>query len=176
MLQLSHGISHSNKNEPTTTTEWQKTLKNSKAYIMYDESHRISRMCCVLSCSVVSNSLWAPWTVVRQAPLSMGFSRQEYWSGLPCSPPGDLPNPGSNPGLLHCRQILYCLGHQGNHVLVLYQGLIPCGFILRKTGKEVAPGRHWSTPASVQTCIHTQPGGLTYEVPEASPFPCTEDH
>ena len=36
----------------------------------------------------------APWTVAHQAPLSMGFSRQEYWSGLPCPPPGDLPNPG----------------------------------------------------------------------------------
>ena len=37
------------------------------------------------------------WTVVRQAPLSMGFSRQEYWSGLPCLPPGDLPDPGIKP-------------------------------------------------------------------------------
>ena len=35
-----------------------------------------------------------PWTIAHQAPLSMGFSRQEYWSGLPCPPPGDLPNPG----------------------------------------------------------------------------------
>ena len=35
-----------------------------------------------------------PWTVDLQAPLSMGFSQQEYWSGLPCSPPGDLPDPG----------------------------------------------------------------------------------
>ena len=35
-----------------------------------------------------------PWTVARQAPLSMGFSRQEYWSGLPWPPPGDLSNPG----------------------------------------------------------------------------------
>ena len=34
------------------------------------------------------------WIVVRQVPMSMGFSRQEYWSGLPCPPPGDLPNPG----------------------------------------------------------------------------------
>ena len=34
------------------------------------------------------------WTVAHQAPLSMGFSRQEYWSGLPCPPPGDLPDPG----------------------------------------------------------------------------------
>ena len=38
-----------------------------------------------------------PWTVVHQAPLSMKFSRQEYWSGLPCSPPGDLPDPGIEP-------------------------------------------------------------------------------
>ena len=37
------------------------------------------------------------WTVAHQAPLSMGFSRQEYWSGLPCPCPGDLPNPGSEP-------------------------------------------------------------------------------
>ena len=35
-----------------------------------------------------------PWTVAYQAPLSMEFSRQEYWSGLPFPPPGDLPNPG----------------------------------------------------------------------------------
>ena len=35
-----------------------------------------------------------PWTVAHQAPLSMGFSRQEYWSGLPFPSPGDLPNPG----------------------------------------------------------------------------------
>ena len=38
-----------------------------------------------------------PWTVARQAPLSMGFSRQEYWSRLPFLPPGDLPDPGIEP-------------------------------------------------------------------------------
>ena len=38
-----------------------------------------------------------PRTVARQAPLSKEFSRQEYWSGLPCPPPGDLPNPGIQP-------------------------------------------------------------------------------
>ena len=125
-----------------------------------------------------------PWTVAYQAPLSMEFSRQEYWSGLPFPSPGDLPDPGIeprspalqadsllselpgkptlvphkvtvaqlcqtlcdpiddtvygflqarilewvaflfllqeifltqglNPGLLHCRQMLYCLSHQG---------------------------------------------------------------
>ena len=40
------------------------------------------------------------WTVAYQAPLTMGFSRQEYWSGLPGTPPGDLPNPGIKPSLL----------------------------------------------------------------------------
>ena len=39
-----------------------------------------------------------PWTVAYQAPPSMGFSRQEYWSGLPFPSPGDLPNPGIEPG------------------------------------------------------------------------------
>ena len=52
-----------------------------------------------------------PWTVVHQAPLSMGFSGQEYWSGLPCPPPGDLPNPGIEPTSLNVsyidRQVLY---------------------------------------------------------------------
>ena len=50
-----------------------------------------------------------PWTVACQAPLSMGFSRQGYWSGLPCPSPGDLPDPGIKPGPMHCRQILYRL-------------------------------------------------------------------
>ena len=39
-----------------------------------------------------------PWTVAYQTPPSMGFSRQEYWSGLPFPSPGDLPNPGIEPG------------------------------------------------------------------------------
>ena len=38
-----------------------------------------------------------PWTVAYQSPLSMGFSRQEYWSGLPFPSPGDFPNPGIKP-------------------------------------------------------------------------------
>ena len=50
-----------------------------------------------LSCSVMSYSSATPQTIARQAPLSMGFSRQEYWSGLPLLPPGDLPDPGIEP-------------------------------------------------------------------------------
>ena len=54
-----------------------------------------------------------PWTVAYQAPLFMGFFRQQYWSGLPVPSPGDLPTQGLNPGLPHCRQTLYHLSHQG---------------------------------------------------------------
>ena len=43
-------------------------------------------------------TLVTPWTIAYQAPLSLGFSRQEYWSRLPFPSPGDLPNPGIEPG------------------------------------------------------------------------------
>ena len=73
------------------------------------ETFRISRMhlnldsetpqiVCVLSCFSHVQLFATLWTVARQAPLSMGFSRQEYWSRLPFASPGDLPNPGIEPG------------------------------------------------------------------------------
>ena len=49
---------------------------------------------CVLS---LAQLLATPWTVAHQSPLSMGFSRQECWSGLLCPPTGDLPSPGVKP-------------------------------------------------------------------------------
>ena len=58
-------------------------------------------------------TLVTPWAVARQVPLSMGFSRQEYWSGLPFPSPGIFLTQESNPGLLHCRQILYQLSYEG---------------------------------------------------------------
>ena len=77
----------------------------------------------------VANALWAtkrerekslsplrlfatPWVVAYQAPTSMGFSRQEYWSGLPFPLPGDLPNSGIEPRSPTLRGILYHLSHQ----------------------------------------------------------------
>ena len=57
------------------------------------------------------------WTIAHQAFLSMGFSRQEYLSGLPFPSPGDLPDLGIEPCLLHCRQILYLLSHQESPVV-----------------------------------------------------------
>ena len=53
-------------------------------------------------------TLATPWTIARQAPLSMGFSRQEYWSGLPFPSPGDPPNPGIEPQS-PALQVLYCI-------------------------------------------------------------------
>ena len=58
-------------------------------WISYNES-----MCAF---SVMSSCLRSPWTTAHQAPLCVGFSRQEYWSGLPFPPPGDLPDPGTEP-------------------------------------------------------------------------------
>ena len=60
------------------------------------QHHRINK--CVLSHVQL---FAAPQTIAHQAPLSMESFRQEYGSGLPCPPPGNLPNPGINPGLLH---------------------------------------------------------------------------
>ena len=70
--------------------------------------------CVCVNHSVVSDSFVTRWTITCQAPLSKGFSRQGYWSGLPFTPPGDLPNPGVDFSLLHGRQILYHLSHQGS--------------------------------------------------------------
>ena len=50
----------------------------------------------------------------------MEFSRQEYWSGLPFPAPGDLPDPGIEPGSLALQQILYCLSHQGSPLRKLF--------------------------------------------------------
>ena len=55
-----------------------------------------------------------PWTVPCQAPLSMGFSRSEYWSGLPFPSPGIFPTQGLNPGLLHWHVSSLPLSHQGS--------------------------------------------------------------
>ena len=52
---------------------------------------------CVLSHFSCVQLFATPWAVARQGPLSMGLSRKEYWNGLSCPSPGDLPNPGIEP-------------------------------------------------------------------------------
>ena len=63
-----------------------------------------------------------PWTLPCQAPLPMGFSRQEYCSGLPFPFQGKFPTPGSNPGLLCKRQIPYWLSYQRSLILFRRSG------------------------------------------------------
>ena len=117
-------------------------------------------ICCVLclfllwallSRSVMSDSL-RPHRLACQSPLGfswrgslMGFSRPEYWSGLPCPPPGDLPNPGLNPGLFHCRCVLYQLSHQGSPR------------ILEWVAYPFSRGTSWSRNWTGVSCIAVDP-------------------
>ena len=76
----------------TTVVHWEKNynicvITIEAALLISGVCQSLSRVHCV-----------TPWTAARQAPLSMGFSRQEYWSGLPFPSPGDLPNPGIKSG------------------------------------------------------------------------------
>ena len=92
----------------TWTHAWRPCFHRPHSLHCLRKSHR-----CVAdapsSCACALSRVWLfaiPWTVAHQAPLSMGFSRQKYWSGLPF-PSGVIPDPGIEPGLLHCRQFLY---------------------------------------------------------------------
>ena len=84
-------------------------------------------------------------TVARQAPLSMGISRQEYWSGMPFPSPGIFLTQGLNLGLLHCRQILYHLSTRETQVERRYQ---------RKVLKEVpqAEGKWYHVEIYLNFC------------------------
>ena len=72
------------------------------------------RVCVCSVTSVVSDSFVTLWTIACQAPLSMEFSRQEYWSGLPCPPPGDFSNPGIKPAAPALQVDSLPLSHQGS--------------------------------------------------------------
>ena len=77
------------------------------------------------------------WTVAHQGPLSMGSSRQEYWSGLPCPPQGIFPTQGWNPRLLqllHCRRILYpwATGEAPLMILIIIKSMELCPNTLRE--------------------------------------------
>ena len=78
---------------------------------------------CVLSCSHCVWLFVTLWTVAHHSPLSLGISRQEYWSGLPCLPPGHLPYPGIETVSFNVssisRQLLYCYRHLGSPLYTL---------------------------------------------------------
>ena len=89
-IQLSHPLSSSPS--PTVPSPFQNQGLFQWVYL---NEEQIKPMCVLCRCSHV----WlfaTQWTVVRQAPLSMRFYRQEYWSGLPCPAPEDLPDSGTN--------------------------------------------------------------------------------
>ena len=65
-------------------------------------------------CLAMSDSLGPQWTVAHQAPLSMGLSRQEYWSGFPFFSPGDLPGSGIEPASPTFQADSLLLSHQGS--------------------------------------------------------------
>ena len=71
-------------------------MKKSTNLFIVKELSKV-REAVVFSCFCHVSVFTTPWTIAHQAPLSMGFSGQEYWSGLPCSPPEDLPDSGIEP-------------------------------------------------------------------------------
>ena len=79
---------------------------------------------------VISNALWPPWTVPHQAPLSIGFSKQEYWSGLPFPSPGDLPNPGIEPASSALQADSLALSHLGSPTSYINCPKPDCEFII----------------------------------------------
>ena len=86
------------------------------------------------------------WTTAHQVPLSLGFSRQEYWSVLPCPPPGDLPDPGIEPISLVSLALQagsFPLSHLGSHLL----------------------------PIVIHKCIHTHTHKYMYTHTFALPYP-----
>ena len=77
-----------------TPISQQRTLRPREVTVLWARPSVVVVTSSMFGCSVVSDSAITR-SVARQAPLSRGFSRQEYWSGLPCPPPGDPPDPGT---------------------------------------------------------------------------------
>ena len=71
----------------------------------------------MLSCFIRVWLFATLWTVAHKAPLAVGFSKQEYWSGLPSPPPGDLPNPGIQPRPLALPADSLPLSYQGSQII-----------------------------------------------------------
>ena len=101
----------------------------------------LSRFSCVQLCAT-------PWILACQAPLSMGFFRQEYWNGLPCPPPGDLPNPEIKPVASAFQADSLPLSPPGKpmRLLVYYKSYI---WTADEEAHRARPGRVPSTRASV---------------------------
>ena len=90
-----------------------------------------------------------PWSIACQAPLSMEFSRQKYWSEYPFPSPGYLPDPGIKPVSPAGRQILYHLSHQGSPCFMYIHHLIPIlnlwGRYFHSTVSKNQKNTNWNT-------------------------------
>ena len=104
-----------------------------------------------VSLPVLSDSFVTPWTAAHQAPPSVGFSRQESWSGLPLPPPGALPHPEMEAGFLHCRPSLYPLRDLSSPWLLI-TGLLLCLYCARFLSKQTWPPQRSGNPA--MTCFN----------------------
>ena len=95
-------------------------LQDTTEHLLDDASKTNNVLALMFSHSVVSDSA-IPWTAAHQAPLSTGFPRQHYWSGLPFLPPGDLSDQGIKPCLLLWQANSSLLSHPGSPVLALVE-------------------------------------------------------
>ena len=101
----------------------QSPIKTHLGYLLFIAKMLQWRSLCLLSRFSLFRLFVIPCLVAWQAPLSMGFSRQEYWHGLPCPPPGGLPDPGMEPkSSISCivRWILYHEHHLGNPNVIIH--------------------------------------------------------
>ena len=104
-------------------------------------------------------TLCDPWTVVSQSPPSMGFSKLEYWSGLPCPPPGDLPDPGIEPRspTLQADSTIWATRESQNMSIFL---------LINEAGRPVSTLEPWDFN---QLCARTQWHGMIWAVPPSVP-------
>ena len=116
------------------------------------------------------------WTVACQAPLSVGFSRQEHWSGLPCPPPGDLPMPGMEPASLvspawaggsFTTSTTWDACASGVFFVILIQGTVPFNrWTVPITGFlpfSSIPVNQWSCSVCVR--LFATPWAVAYQAP-----------
>ena len=127
---------------------------------------------CLLSCTQWLSHVWffeTLWTIARQAPLSMGFSRQEYWSGLPFPPPGNLPDPGIKLAFLTSPALVggfFTTSVQFSSVTQSCPTL--CDPMNRSTPRLPV---HHQLPESTQTHVHCVSDAIQPSHPLSSPSP-----
>ena len=111
-----------------------KTIHTKERSKVTEHSRQDCKVCCMLSHVQLFVTLW---TVAHHAPLSMQFSRQEYWSGLPFPPPKNLQDQGSNPCPLHWQADSYPLYNHRSpvkqfHLICIAKGILSWGTNTRK--------------------------------------------